>query len=336
MYTVSLTGFISITLYLVVNIYLQIRSQRSKTENALIVLLYPAVVIFSIAGPLLAKGSAFTFMNKLLHKRYEYALYYLTTEKVTPFGSYFKAPPTNWYMLDNSFLYLFLQLGIVPFVLVCALYIFWIINLIKKNKTRELAIIITFCFIGMSDPFLFNLSFKNLTFIFLGAWLFDTLKNLKNSLPSLLQKEILILPFGEKEITLPEGLLDFPAKLLTKSFYEVSIHVIRYALIFAIIVFIGSAIYARTTPIPEVLYVDTKIADPYFGHKNIEMTQADVDAALEAGNLVEGYDSEDPTMYVFKKNAPHMEYIRSTLTCGLLAGLISVLILSVIRALRKS
>ena len=335
-YTVSLTGFISITLYLIVNIYLQIRDHRSKLENTLITLLYPVIVIFSIAGPLLAKGNAFTFMNKLLHKRYEYALYYLTTEKITPFGSYFKAPPTNWYMLDNSFLYLFLQLGIIPFVLVCALYILWIINLVKENKKRELAVIITFCFIGMSDPFLFNLSFKNLTFIFLGAWLFDTLEKLQNSLPAIMQKEVLILPFGEKKLTLPEGLFAFPGKLLTESFYEINIHIIRYALIFAIIGLIGSAIYAKSTPEPKVLYVDTKIADPYFGHKNIEMTQADVDAALAEGNLVEGYDSDDPTMYVFKKNAPHMEYIRSTITCGLLAGLISILILSVIRALRKS
>ena len=335
LYTVSLTGLISITLYLIINIYLQLRTERSGLENLLINLLFPAVVIFSIVGPLLATGSAFDFLNKLLHKRYEYALYYLTTEKVTLFGSYFKAPPTNWYMLDNSFLYLFLQLGVIPFILVCALYILWIKSLVKENKKRKLAVIITFCFIGMSDPFLFNLSFKNLTFIFLGTWLYETLKKIEGSLPSLLQKEILILPFGEKDLSLPKNLPAFPGKLLSGSIYEISIHIVKYALIFAIIGLIGSAVYTKTTSEPRILYVDTKIADPYFGHKNIEMTQADVDAALEAGDLVEGYNSEDPTMYVFKKNAPHIEYIRSTITIGVWAGLISVLIISIIRAAGK-
>lgn len=334
-YTVSLTGLISITLYLIINLYLQARTERSKLENTLISLLFPIIVVFSIAGPLLAKGSLFTFMNKLLHKRYEYALYYLTTEKITPFGAYFKAPPTNWYMLDNSFLYLFLQLGIIPFILVCALYILWIKDLIRKNKKRELAIIITFCFIGMSDPFLFNLSFKNLTFVFLGVWLYETLKKFEDHLPALFKKEILILPFGENDLVLPGSAPVFPGKLLSKSFYEISIHIIRYALIFAIIGLIGSTVYMKTTTEPKVLYVDTKIADPYFNHKNIEMTQSDVDAALLAGDLVEGYDSDDPTMYVFKKNAPHMEYIRSTLTLGIWTGLVSVLVLSIIRVIRK-
>ena len=61
----------------------------------------------------------------------------------------------------------------------------------------------------------------------------------------------------------------------------------------------------------------------------------DVDAALKEGNLVKGYDSEAPTMYVFKKKAPYIEYIRSILTCGIWVGLISVLIIGIIRVIRK-
>ncbi|WP_026526717.1 hypothetical protein [Butyrivibrio sp. VCD2006] len=336
MYTVSLTGLLSISIYLIVNIYLQLRPVRSKVENFFISLLFPAVVVFSVAGPLLATGQAFEFMNKLLHKRYEFALYFLTNEKITPFGSYFKATPTNWYMLDNSFLYLFLQLGIIPFLLVCALYILWIRHLIKGNKLSELAVIITFCFIGMSDPFLFNLSFKNLTFIFLGTWLYDSIGKAKASLPQVLQKEILILPFGENEVTLFRKQKSSHVRLLSQTFYEISTHIIRYALIFAIVGLIGCTVYTKTNDEPKILYADSMITDPYFSHKSITMSEADVEAALEAGDLVEGYDADDPTMYVFKKKAPHMEYIRSTITCGIWAGLICVLILSIIRTFRKS
>ena len=98
---------------------------------------------------------------------------------------------------------------------------------------------------------------------------------------------------------------------------------------------LGCVAYEKTTSEPQILYVNTKIADPYFKHKNIEMTPEDISAALAEGNLVEGYSADDPTMYVFKKKAPHMEYIRSIITCGLWSGLISVFVISIIKVFRK-
>ncbi|WP_026524805.1 hypothetical protein [Butyrivibrio sp. MB2005] len=334
-YTVSLTGLISISIYLVANLYLHARKERSKLENALILMLFPATVIFSIAGPLLATGDAFEFMNKLLHKRYEYALYFLTNEKITPFGSYFGETPTSWYMLDNSFLYLFLQLGIVSFILICSIYLVWIKYIVKNNKKPELAIMITFCFIGMSDPFLFNLSYKNLTFVFIGAWLYDTLSKKAEDFPELLRKEIILLPLGEKEIVVPD-IADFKLhKAFVKTIAHISCNFLKFALLFAVSFILASGIYYVSTTEPKVLYTNTEIADPYFNHKNIEMTQADVDAALAKGDIVEGYHSSDPTMYIFKKTAPHMEYIRSVITCGFFAGIICVLIFSIGRFIRK-
>ncbi|WP_029323286.1 hypothetical protein [Butyrivibrio sp. AE3004] len=330
LYTVSLTGLISVTIYLVINFYLQTRATRSRFEDTVIYLLFPATVIFSIVGPILAKGSVFTFMNKLLHKRYEYALYFLTNEKITPFGSYFNPTPTNWYMLDNSFLYLFLQLGVISFAVVCILYMLWIKHLVKENQTSELAILITFCFIGMSDPFLFNLSYKNITFIFIGSWFYETVSQKSRSLSELFNREILLLPLGEKEVSIDLHFFNDGKHCLSSLFYEIGTNLVKYALIFATAGLLSSAIYTFTVQEPQVLYVNSDIADPYFSHKNIEMTQEDVDAAIESGNLVEGYDQNDPTMYVFKKNAPHMEYVRSTVTCGIFSGLILVFIISAI------
>ena len=334
-YTVSLTGLISVSIYLVVNLYLYARKDRSKLENALILMLFPATVIFSIAGPLVATGDAFEFMNKLLHKRYEYALYFLTNEKLTPFGSYFGETPTSWYMLDNSFLYLFLQLGIVSFILICSVYLLWIKYIVKNNKKPELAIMITFCFIGMSDPFLFNLSYKNLTFVFIGAWLYNMLQKKAVSFPEILRKEILLLPLGEKEVTVPS----IEDLRLHKTFVKLTAHIscnfFRFAMLFTASFILASGVYYAATTEPAVLYTNSEIADPYFNHKNIEMTKEDVDAAIAKGAIVEGYDASDPTMYIFKKSAPHMEYIRSIITCGFFAGTICVLIFSICRIIRK-
>ena len=330
-YTVSMTGLLSVTIYLFVNFYLQVRKDRSHLENILIGILFPFTVVFSITGPLLAKGEVFDFMNKLLHKRYEYALYYLQTEKIMPFGSRFAPAPTRWYMIDNSFLYLFLQLGVVSFLIVFILYTTWIVYLLKKDKRPELAIIITFCFIGMSDPFLFNLSVKNITFVFMGVWLYAELGKIAEKLPPFFQRNILILPFGEMELPLPfQNKKPLISSVKERLLTDAASHVARNLTAFLIAAGFAFAIYQVSVPIPSRLYVDAQIVDPYFGHSSVEMTQDDVEEAIAAGNLVEGYDPAEPTMYVFKKKASRTEYYRGMLTSGVLSGLLVIIVLTAI------
>ncbi len=334
-YTVSLTGVISISIFLVVNLYLHIRDNRSKLENILILLLFPVVVLFSILGPVLIKGEAFAFMDSLLHSRYEYALYFLENESITPFGSYFGATPTSWYMLDNSFLYLFLQLGVVTFSVICVLYILWIRYIIRENKKSELAVMITFCFIGMSDPFLFNLSYKNLTFLFIGTWLFKALEKQVQHMPALFQKEILIIPAGEKEVDFSWQFLEKTDRALHSLKNELFAHPKKYLLVFTIVCAITSFAYSMVSTEPEILYVDEDTADPYLKHKTVEMTPEDVISEREKGNLVESYSEDDPTMYIFKDTAPRLEHQRMILTNGVMAGLIITLTASSLAAIRK-
>ncbi len=335
LYTMSLTGVLSVTIFLAVTFYLFVRNNRSKPENLLIELLFPVTVIFSIVGPLLAKGEAFEFMNKLLHKRYEYALYYLQTEKITLFGSRFAEAPTNWYMIDNSFLYLFLQLGVIPFAIICILYMGYIHNLVKNNNRKELAIVITFAFIGMSDPFLFNLSCKNITFIFIGAWFFRTTSAFSTKLPRPLQKEIILLPFGQKTLPVPDLKQKSAYIFIKKAGTEFLDHTVRYITIFAVVGLSASALYNTAVPASSYMYVDSETVDPYFSHKSIEMTEEDAAAAEDNGDIVIGYDSSDPTMYVFKKGAPIMEHYRGTVTSGALAGLAASVLVVVISSLKK-
>ena len=334
LYTVSLTGIISVTIFLAVTLYLNVRKNRSRLENILIELLFPFIVIFSITGPLVAKGEVFDFLDSLLHKRYEYALYFLQNERVTLFGSKFATPPTNWYMIDNSFLYLFLQLGIIPFMIVCALYLMWIHDILKKNKKKELAIIITFMFIGMSDPFLFNLSFKNLTLIFIGAFIYEKTKEFTLRAPgSALSKEILILPQGQ--VRLPDFKTMPAAKYAKAAAREISEYPIRYITIFVLALVVASATYHLTVPVAEHMYVDEDIVDPFFSHKSTQMTQSEVNAAIANGDIVLGYDSSNPTMYIFGKSATGMEHYRGVVTTGMLFGLIAVILANIFILIRK-
>lgn len=343
-YSISLTGLISITAYLVINFYLQVRKMHygtkglCKLERVLITIYYPAIVLFSILGPILATGDAFTFMNKLLHNRYKYALYYLENEPITLLGKRFAPAPTNWYMIDNSFLYLFLQLGIIPFVIVTIMYLYMIHKLVKENKMSELAIMLTFCLIGMSDPFLFNLSFKNLTFIFIGYYLYKWTGSVINELPErfkFLQKEILILKFGDDEITLKKTPYDIYINILTALKNEFLSHTVLYLLIF--VVFTGgvSFIYYETVSQPQTMYIDADTNDPYDKDNYMYLDEETAEAIQNDGNIIFGYNNEDEPMYYYEGTAPAVEYARNVASTGIGAGTAATFVLMILDIMKK-
>lgn len=208
LYSCSNTGLIVATFYLLANLWLQLRNRLSVVEKAVLLIAYPGGALLSIVGPLVTSGRLFQLMDKVLHNRWAYSYYYLTTEPVTLFGTRFGETPNDNYMIDSSFLYSFLQIGVIPFLIVTALMIGMIVCYVKKDKRIELAMIISFCVLGLSDPFFFNLSYKNLMFLFVGELLY-----LQTSKPSwvhkgILAKEICILKCGERSISIDRPLYD--------------------------------------------------------------------------------------------------------------------------------
>lgn len=200
-YSCSNTGFIVATFYLLVNLWLQLQKRLSVFEKIVLLIAYPVCALFSIVGPLMTSGSLFQLMDKVLHNRWAYSYYYLTTEPITLFGKRFGETPNDNYMIDSSFLYSFLQIGIIPFLIVTALMIGMIVYYVKKEKRIELAMIISFCVLGLSDPFFFNLSYKNLMFLFAGELLYRAISQMSLSHRGILAKEICILKCGEKKIS---------------------------------------------------------------------------------------------------------------------------------------
>lgn len=205
LYSCSNTGLIVATFYLLANLWLQLRNRLSIVEKIVLLMAYPGCALLSIVGPLVTSGTLFQLMDKVLHNRWAYSYYYLTTEPVTLFGTRFGETPNENYMIDSSFLYSFLQIGVIPFLIVTALMIGMIVCYVKKDKRIELAMIISFCVLGLSDPFFFNLSYKNLMFLFIGELLYlQTSKACKG----LLAKEICILKCGERSISVDTPFYD--------------------------------------------------------------------------------------------------------------------------------
>ncbi len=180
-FTLSITGFLSITILLVISL---VFSRIEKTDNTRFVYtsiaLFFLIAAFSIVLPLLVKGKVFDILNKILNHRLEYGRYYLLNENISLFGSRFAAAPNVNYYLDNSFLYLFLQLGVITFFITLLVLFIGLNGMLKNNDRGALMLFAAYTFIGLSDPFLFNTAFKNMTLIFVGKYFFEYLERVSD------------------------------------------------------------------------------------------------------------------------------------------------------------
>ena len=231
-YSCSNTGMIVLTVFLMVNIVMQSigvsASKRSRTGNSedkhsglnslvriLLMSVYPLGMAISILCPLLIGGESFALLDKMLHNRFNYANYYLTHEPVTLFGTRFAQAPNDNYLIDSSFLYSFLQIGVVPCIVLTTLIMATIWKLIKENRRIELAVVVSFCVLGLSDPFFYNLSYKNIMMLFAGEALWVWLSGiertglrdaelsdslLKDRIITALNTKITVLKLGSKSI----------------------------------------------------------------------------------------------------------------------------------------
>lgn len=192
LYTLSLTGLLSVSFLLLLNFISEFKNNTfNNFEKTFIEIIFGFIVAVSIGISLIVKGKLFDILDKIFNYRILYSYYYLTTEKITLFGSRFAEAPNENYYLDNSFLYLFLQLGVVTFFIVIVLMLMTLDYILKKGDAKALVIFVSFTFIGLSDPFLFNTAFKNVIFIIAGEMLFNKTSSLE--LGNILDKEIYLI-----------------------------------------------------------------------------------------------------------------------------------------------
>ena len=202
-YTCSNTGLIVTTVYLALNILFYKINRVNKIAGIFIEMIYPFCMLLSILGPVLITGDAFNKLDQIFHNRFNYSRYYLTTEPITLFGVRFAPAWTENVYIDSSFLYSFLQIGIIPCIILTFMMMKMIHDAVVNNRKKELAVIISFCLLGMSDPFFFNLSYKNLLFLFVADLLFNKwIPYLEKRMPDCFNQKICIIDIGSKELSI--------------------------------------------------------------------------------------------------------------------------------------
>lgn len=174
LYSVSYTGFAVVALFLVGIVYVQKRGKLTKTERFLEEGMLLACVGISLVFPLVLSpdNRLFQVLDKLLNDRLYLAHYFLQNQGFSLFGTRLEDIFTAQLTLDNAYVFALTAYGIVLFAMTIGLYGLLLYVYGKEQRNIEIVIILCILFAGLTEPFLFNTSFKNLSFLFAGELLF--------------------------------------------------------------------------------------------------------------------------------------------------------------------
>lgn len=328
LYSISYTGFILSVIYLIAVCYFMTRKKISKLESFCIQLVLPFCALLSILGPVTFKGRLFDIFNKILNTRFNLSRYFLMNQKITLFGSPLVEAP-NTFVIDCSYVSCLLIYGLILFSFIMGAYFFMIRKYLKEDKRAELAIIISILVAGASEPFLFNTSFKNLSIIFMGSWIFQTLSAYnKNEIMymerySLAETFLLILVEGKKKLS----------AFASISFHNLKENVVRWSLISAAVGVIISGIYAVTWDRPSAIYMPVSQSD--------KIQQEPV--LIDQTKLPEDFDSwilqtnsKEVPLAKFSGDIVTLEHIRAVVSCFLIIFSFSMIIIAIGTSIRKS
>lgn len=194
-YSYSFTGAFIVMIYICLSYYVSKRT-ISKAEYFLVKLFFPVCVLFSILSPIILKGRAYELADKIFNNRINFARHFLTVDYMSLLGNKLAAITTDILTMDNAFVFALVIYGIPIFLLICVAYIALVSQYVREKKNIELAMICCVLAAGITEPFPFNTSFKNLTLLFIGELFFRVWCKKKPG-----QKEIAVFPNRDRYIT---------------------------------------------------------------------------------------------------------------------------------------
>lgn len=318
LYAVSYTGFIMGTGALVLCFYFDNLARFSRIERGLIYLFIPGCVTLSIVIPYLCgEGMPLRpldgILNKLLNTRPRCVQVYLK-QGLHLFGASFTSEQVGNFALDSSFATLLIRDGVIFFLLVILAYMGMTVYYVKHRMRKELFLLLSLSLAGITEPFLFNTSFKNMTMVLMGAWVWTMLAKYRrkemadaNAETGLPESDCTGQEGIEKETADAIGVFDISGILSARKRVPQKI---RWGLILAAVligILSGILRYAAWEK-PEYIYVSTDIRDEISNPDMVCVT--DPAAEIAAGNPVYGWPGADVPMGRYSGNLILLEQIR--------------------------
>ena len=284
--------------------YVSMRKKLSGVEYFLIGMIFPVCILLSLLSPILLPERIFNIVNKIFSNRLMLAEYYLTPENIKLFGNNLEKITTSMYTMDNAYVFAVVIYGIVTFAIMIAAYALVIYRFIKLEKNIELIMIVCFLIAGITEPFLFNTSFKNVTLVFIGGMLFENKRQ---------EKEIAILNKSNYVI-------DYNYQQLydtIKKYSEVWKKEKRRILLLAIAIGgFSTGIYAINVKMPKA-YVVPRV------HVDIASDETwyidDVENSMYQDMKILDYKNSETQMQILEGSIVQVEYVRSCISTFLLA-----------------
>lgn len=173
LYSVSFTGLLFSFALFILFFYFQKRKTFSRLETVIIEGMPVLCIIISIVLPLiLDDGILYKVFNKILNNRVWAIRTFFQYYQVTFFGG---GNEGIEFSLDNSYVSALNGYGMIPLAIIILTYCLLLRYSLKKNRRMELTIICTFLIAGLSEPFLFNASVKNITVVLIGELLYEAI-----------------------------------------------------------------------------------------------------------------------------------------------------------------
>lgn len=320
-FTQGRTGlFISIGV-LLLNLIYTYRNSIGFLEKCVLALIMPILIVISVFIPAFATEGFLDVVKSLdftLYKRLTLGQYYFQNNAIVLWGQRLNDPLNKVYGIDLSLLYLFLQLGVIAFAVIMFMWGVVIFDSVKNNRTDELVIIFSFLLMGVTDPFLYNISFKNIAFVFIGITLFKYSEQIAVRMHPLFCRKIRLFNNGEKLITVTHNLIVIERKDIRK----MTIATACFAVLMLVVVFAGYVL----TPNPNYVLLDRNTRSERSLIKDAvgkAYTTEEIAQIRNEGNIVINYSGEDELMYtyysdqanpvvggVYAPNLPKFEKIR--------------------------
>lgn len=325
LYSVSYTGLILVVVYLFGNLYLSFRKKLTKTEKLLISLIFPACAAFSVLGPVLFQGKLWELCNKVLNTRFNIAKLYLLADPITLLGGRSSDAAPNW-GIDCSYVFALVHYGLIFFVLLCAGYMALIHHCIKKEKHKELAIIIGLSVAAITEPFFVNPSYKNISLLFMGEFLFYLSGRYAERKPEHpLNRRICLCSLGKREFSVPTGGLQ-----RWKSIYAETLQKGKWAIALgtALAAIAAGSIFAVRADMPSAYYAMRSSTQAEEERERLYLDLENLPEDFD-GKILNYKDKETP-MHRFDGNIVKVEYVRGIISSGLWCGLFAGMTVSVI------
>lgn len=241
-YSYSYTGALIVMLYVCLSYYVS-NKKINQMEYFLVKLFFPFCILFSIIFPLALKGKAFELADKVFNNRINFARHFLTIDNMSLVGNNLAAITTDILTMDNAYVFALVTYGILIFLLICAGYMITVSDYVKQKKNMELAMICCFLFAGITEPFLFNTSFKNLTLLFVGEEFFERLNK-----GTAEQRMISLLKHTDKDMVIPMKRLQKCGNELCNLWYTHKKIILRVGIIAALLISLFAGIFYQARP----------------------------------------------------------------------------------------